>query len=343
MLQETGPRQRELRDLFDVIARQTTQLTRLLDDLLDVGRITSGKIVLRKERIGLGQALASAIEASRPLIDSLGHHLTVTQPDQPIELDGDGARLSQVFANLLNNAAKYTDRGGRIAVEVAREGDQAVVHVRDNGIGIQAAQLPRLFEMFSQGDQPTGRGHGGLGVGLALARQLVELHGGSIEARSAGLGTGSEFTVRLPVARPRATPPASLPRPEPLRAERPLRILVADDNADSAVLLAAMLRHTGHEVETAFDGLEALAAVERLRPDVAILDLGMPRLSGLEVARRIRELPASMVLIAMTGWGQEEDKRAASEAGFDHHLTKPVEYAVLHRLLERVEPVDRPV
>jgi PAS domain S-box-containing protein len=316
-----------------MMERQLAQMVRLVDDLLDISRITRGKLRLRRERVDLAGVVRSAVEGSRPLIDAFAQQLAVALPPEPVELDADPVRLSQVFANLLTNAAKYSERGGHIWLTAERRGGEVAVSVKDTGIGIDAEHLPRLFEMFSQAAPALERSQGGLGIGLSLARGLVEMHGGTIEARSEGPGKGSEFIVRLPVAdrsSDRGASPAGAGSCSPT-----CRILVADDNRDAADSLAMMLRLLGHEVHAAYDGPEALEAAGWFRPDVALLDLGMPKLNGLEVARHIRGQPCGrgMFLVAVTGWGQEEDKRRAAEAGFDHHLTKPVEPAQLEKLL----------
>jgi CheY-like chemotaxis protein len=319
-----------------VMERQVGQMVRLVDDLLDISRITRGKLHLRKERVELAAVVTRAVEASRPLIDAQAHNLTVTLPQEPVHLEADPIRLAQVLSNLLTNAAKYTEKGGHIWLTAERHGAWVVLSVRDTGIGIAAGDLPRLFEMFSQVAPALERSQGGLGIGLALVRVLVELHGGGVEARSAGPGRGSEFTVRLPVVAAQAQR-----RPEPSAdgekscAGLNCRILVADDLRDSADSLALVLRLAGHEVQTAHDGLEAVQAAAAFRPEVALLDIGMPKMNGYEAARHIRQQPwgKRTVLIAVTGWGQEEDKRRATEAGFDHHLTKPVEPAALEKLL----------
>jgi PAS domain S-box-containing protein len=343
LLNKKGPAEPELQHLRDTIDRQTKQLSRLLDDLLDVSRYTSGKITLLKERMDLRSAVSSAVESVRPHMDSRKHQLTVQLPAEPILVDGDQARLAQVFANLLSNAAKYTDEGGHITVTVQQSGDEAVVRVTDPGIGISPDQMSRIFEMFTQVDESMERGQGGLGLGLSLARKLVELHGGQIEAKSEGLGKGSEFTVRLPAIpvepaeppKPAAVPPAKAAGSQVRQVRR--RVLVADDNLDSAAMMTAVLHSAGHEVRTTHDGLTTLEAVAAFRPDIAILDIGMPRLNGYEVARKIKtHLDPRVILIAVTGWGQEEDKRRAREAGFDHHLTKPVDLSVLTELLEQL-------
>ena len=327
----------EMQDLRDTIDRQTKQLTRLLDDLLDVSRITSGKITLVKERIDLRSAVSSAVESVRPQMDSRNHELKVNTPAEPLLVEGDLARLAQIFANLLSNAAKYSEEGTTITVTLERSDTEAIFRVADEGIGISPDQISRIFEMFAQVDQSLERGQGGLGVGLSLAKKLVELHGGQIEAKSEGLGKGSEFVVRLPaLIAPQETLQES--PPETARsAQVRRRVLVADDNVDSAAMLTAVLHSAGHEVRTTYDGLTTLEAVAAFRPDVAILDIGMPRLNGYEVARRIRTyLDPRVVLIAVTGWGQQEDKRLAIEAGFNHHLTKPVDIDALYDLFEHL-------
>jgi PAS domain S-box-containing protein len=339
MLQRIAPPDPKLQELRDTIERQTVQLTRLLDDLLDVSRIASGKIVIGKERVSLGLAITSAVEAVRPLIDLQGQELQVNAPAEPIYIQGDVARLSQIIANLLNNAAKYTEKGSRIELTVAREAGEAVIRVRDPGIGISPDQIPRIFEMFAQVDPTLDRGQGGLGVGLALTKTLVELHGGRIEAKSAGLGKGSEFIVRLPALH---APPA--PRPERRREAGAAssvgrRILVADDNEDSARMFATALRMLGHEVRMTHDGKATLEAADSFVPEMAILDIGMPKMNGYDVARELRaRFGDRIALVAITGWGKEEDKRRALEAGFNHHLTKPVALDAVERLLAGALP-----
>jgi PAS domain S-box-containing protein len=331
----------QLRSARDMIDRQVQQMVRLIDDLMDVSRITRGKLQIRKERIELAAVLRSAVEASRPLIDSQAHDLTVTLPQEPVPLEADPIRLAQVFANLLTNAAKYTEKRGHIWLTAERLGAAVVVSVRDTGIGIAADHLPRLFEMFSQVAPALERSQGGLGIGLALVRGLVELHGGSTQAHSAGPGKGSEFTVRLPVGdAPVQAPPETRVDGEKPCARPKCRILVADDLRDSVDSLAMMLRLAGHAIQVAHDGLEAVQAAATFRPDVVLLDIGMPKMNGYEAARHIRQQPwgKGMLLVALTGWGQEEDKRRAFEAGFDHHLTKPVEPAALEKLLAVLTP-----
>ena len=320
-----------------MMERQLGQMVHLIDDLMDLSRISRGKIDLRKERIELAKAIQHAIEASRPAIAQAGHELLIKFPPDPIHVDADLTRLAQVFSNLLNNAAKFTDRGGRIRLTMQQLGTEAVVWVQDNGIGIPAPMLPHVFEMFTQVDGDLGRSQGGLGIGLSIVQRLVEMHGGSVEARSEGPGSGSEFVVRLPVALPLAgDPPAD--QPDPVHATTCHRILVVDDNVDAAETLAMMLTMIGHETRTAHDGLEALVVAAAFRPGVIFLDIGMPKLNGYEAARLIRQQAwgKDMVLFALTGWGQEEDKRRTLEAGFDAHLVKPVLPDALEKLLAGV-------
>jgi PAS domain S-box-containing protein len=324
-----------------MIERQVQQMVRLIDDLLDLSRISRGKIELRRERIDLAAAVQSAVETSRPLIEQSGHALTLSLPPEPVFVDADVTRLAQVFANLLNNAAKYTQRGGGdIHLTVEPLGHEVAVRVRDNGVGIPAPMLPHIFEMFTQVDRSLERTQGGLGIGLSIVKRLAEMHGGTVKAYSEGLGRGSEFVVRLPVLTPAAQEPG--PRSggeEPAGAAVRRRILVADDNVDSAESLAMMLEFMGNEVRTAHDGAEAAAAAAAFRPDIILLDIGMPRMNGYDACRRIREQPwgRGIAIAALTGWGQEEDKRQSREAGFDHHLVKPVEPAALEKLLASVQ------
>jgi signal transduction histidine kinase/ActR/RegA family two-component response regulator len=329
----------ELCSARDIVDRQVQQMARLVDDLLDVSRITRGKVQLRKERIELSNAVRSAVEAVRPLIDAQAHQLTVTLPSAPVHLHADPIRLAQIFSNLLHNAAKFTEKGGHIWLTVEPQRDVVVVSVRDTGIGIAAEHLPHLFNMFSQVVPALQRSQGGLGIGLALVKGLVELHGGNVEVRSAGSGKGSEFTVRLPADETQEkTEAESDGEAEKTTTQPKCCILVADDLRDTAESLAMMLRLAGHEVQTANDGLEAVQAAAAFRPDIALLDIGMPKMNGYEAARSIRREPwgKNIVLIAVTGWGQEDDKRRAVEAGFDHHLTKPVSPGALEKLLVAV-------
>ncbi|MFO7276723.1 MAG: PAS domain S-box protein [Pseudomonadota bacterium] len=321
----------------DVIERQVEHMARLLDDLLDVSRITRGVMELRKTRMELTSAIAAAIEAARPALDARRHTLTVDLPREPVRLEADAVRLAQVFSNLLINAAKYTDAGGDIRLEAKPEGREVVVTVSDNGIGISPEMMPRLFTLFSQAHSALERSEGGLGIGLALVRGLVNLHGGTIEAHSEGLGRGSRFVVRLPLGTAPEEEPRKRRRKERTERRTSLRVLVADDNRDSAECCATLLQLWGHEVEIAHSGRQALEAAESFRPDAVVLDIGMPEMNGYEVAARIRaaEWGRETILIAVTGWGQDEDKRRAMEAGFDHHLTKPIDPRCLETLLRR--------
>jgi signal transduction histidine kinase len=313
--------------------RQLMHLVRLTDDLLDVSRITQNKIELRRSRIDLRSVLESAAEATRPLVDASAHTLTLECPDRPIWTNADFTRLAQAFSNLLNNAAKYTERGGRIRVAADPGGDAVVVTVEDTGTGIPAAMLPRIFDMFTQLQEHRDRTLGGLGIGLALAKRLIELHGGTIHVRSEGIGRGSCFTIRLPLAG--ATDAGHAPRVDyAARTGSPCRVLVADDNADAAEMMRLMLGLSGHEVKVATDGSHAVAVAEAFQPQIAFLDIGMPHMDGYEAARRIREALGNRVtLVALTGWGQDEDRQRSHSAGFDHHLTKPPEPGALERLI----------
>jgi PAS domain S-box-containing protein len=319
----------------DMLERQIRQMSRLVNDLLDISRISRGKIELRRARIALQPVVEEAIETVRPLITRMGHTLTTTLPPQPVYVDGDAGRLSQVIGNLLGNAAKFTDRGGRLSIDVTREHDQAVIRVRDNGIGIAPEHLGTLFDMFVQVDTSLERSRDGLGIGLTLVRTLVDLHGGSIEARSEGLGRGSAFTVRLaalPVPDVSRSPAAPATAPASAGGRR---VLVVDDSHDAAESLAMLLEFEGHEIYKAHDGAEAVRAAERERPDVVLMDVGLPILNGYEACRRIRSHAWSegIVLVAITGWGQEEDREQSRSAGFDVHLVKPVDHDELLRIL----------
>lgn len=324
-----------------MMERQLTQLVRLVDDLMDLSRISRGKIDLRTERVRLAAVVESAVETSRPLIEQMGHELTIVLPEQPVTLDADPTRLAQVFLNLLTNAAKYSDRGAHIRLVAEREGSDVVVSVTDTGIGIPADQLPRIFQMFTQVERSLEKAQGGLGIGLSLVKRLVEMHGGSIEARSDGPGQGSEFDVRLPVVAEASGPHAADAPGERAIPRSSARILIVDDNKDGADSLAMMLRIMGNDTRTAYDGQEGVALAEQFRPDVVLLDIGLPKLNGYEACRRIREQDWSkgMVIIAMTGWGQEEDRRRSHEAGFDHHLVKPVAPGALMQLLSDLPDV----
>ena len=318
-----------------VIHRQVEHMARLLDDLLDVARITRGKLQLRKQPVDLGTVVDTAVEAARPLITARKHGLAVDLPPDLPTLDADPVRLAQVLSNLLTNAAKYTDPPGRIQLTARVAGDSVRISVKDNGIGLSASLLDHVFEMFSQGENEHGRAEGGLGIGLALVKGLVDLHGGTIAVRSDGPGMGSEFVVTLPCRTSAAALRVEPRPPEPKGTAAVRRILVADDNQDAANTLAMLLRLAGHEVHTAHGGQTALALASTVRPEIALLDIGMPDLDGYEVAKQLRAAPwgATVKLIALTGWGQEEDKRRAQAAGFDHHLTKPVDPDRLEALL----------
>jgi PAS domain S-box-containing protein len=332
------------REARGTMERQLRQLVRLVDDLLDISRLSKNKLRLRREPLELGPVLDSALEAARPLVEGAGHELVVELPAEPVYVDGDSIRLAQVFGNLLNNAAKFTPKGGRVSVTVESEGGEVTVRVGDTGVGIEADHLPRLFEMFSQVSPSLERSEDGLGIGLALVRALVELHDGSVEARSAGLGQGSEFVVRLPTCAPPAAEwTGSEGARERVEGEPLCRVLIADDNADAVDALATLLQLAGHQVATAHDGREAVEVAASFLPDVVMLDIGMPGMNGYEAARLIREEPWSddVVLIAITGWGQEGDKQQARAAGFDHHLTKPVDMPDLEALLAAVPARDR--
>jgi CheY-like chemotaxis protein len=316
-----------------VIERQVQQLVRLVDDLLDVSRITAGKLELRRQLVPVSQVVRSAVETARPFLDQRKQPLHLTMPDDPVFIDGDPARLAQVFANLLNNAAKYSPIGDPISLEATTENGRAVIRVSDHGIGIPSAELEQVFEPFVQVDNNRGA-QGGLGIGLTLARRLVEMHGGEIRAESAGLGHGSVFTVWLPTTNTDVAQPKLI---EPVKGSRH-RILVVDDNRDSVAALAALLSVLGHEVRTAFDAAGALAAVDSFRPNIALLDIGMPEMDGCELARRLRSDArlSGLLLVAVTGWGQPRDRARTREAGFDYHLVKPANIGQLQQILGSV-------
>ena len=319
--------------VVEVMERQMRHMVRLVDDLIDVSRITRDKLELRRQPLELGQVLRTAIEACQPLVDSKGHRLELALPPLPMALEADATRLVQVFTNLLNNAIKYTEPGGRIRISAERQGGEAVVVVEDDGSGIPPQMLPRVFEMFTQLDRTLDRSQGGLGIGLAMVKRLVEMHGGTIALHSEGVGRGTRVEVRLPAVLSSPPPPWAMApasgQPQPAR-----RILVADDNRDAAQSLAQVLRIMGHQVHLAYDGVEAVDAVVEFDPEVVMLDIGMPRMDGHEACRRIRALPGRpRVLIAVTGWGQEEDRLRSQEAGFDLHLTKPLDPAAVEAVL----------
>ncbi len=317
-----------------MMERQLEQMVRLVDDLMDVSRISRGNIELRKQHVRLAEVVNNAVETSRPLIEQMGHQLTVTLPTQSVVIDADVTRLAQVFMNLLNNSAKYSDRHGHIWLTAERQGSDVVVSVRDTGIGIPADKLTSIFELFSQVDRSLEKSQGGLGIGLNIVKRLVEMHGGRIEARSEGTGHGSEFVVRLPVVVEDSVPPPADPD-EPLKLKSSLRIQIVDDNMDGADSLAMMLKIMGNETRTAYDGQEGVELAEKFRPDVLLFDIGLPKLNGYEACRHIREQPwgKGIMLIAVTGWGRDEDRRRTHDAGFDHHMVKPVDPSTLMKLL----------
>jgi PAS domain S-box-containing protein len=331
----------------DVIARQTAQLTRLVDDLLDVSRITTGKIILNRAALNLGPIVSQAVEAAQPLLTARRHHLTVDVSTEPLPIWGDGARLTQVISNLLNNAARFTADGGHIVLAVRREGARAVLSVKDDGVGIPPDMRERVFDMFTQIEWPAQRQQEGLGIGLALVKRLVEMHDGEIEARSDGPGRGSELVVRLPIAGQGEASPTQRTSAAAAGAagrtgaaagngSRPERILVVDDNVDAAETLSRLLRLQAHEVRVAYDGLAALAAARDMNPDVVLLDIGLPKMDGLEVAKSLRARADGPrpLLVAMTGFGQAQDRARTAAAGFDHHLTKPVDPKLLQSLMQ---------
>jgi PAS domain S-box-containing protein len=325
----------------EIMERQFAHLTRLVDDLLETSRITRGKIELRKEHVEVATILRSAIETSSPLIAAAGHELTTSLPDERLTLEADPIRLAQVVANLLNNAAKYTERGGRIRLQARREANEAVLSVTDTGMGIPPEMLGRVFEMFSQVDRTLKRSQGGLGIGLTLAKHLVEMHGGRISVTSAGIGQGSEFVVRLPLATSPAPVPHSPLIPPSQSSDKmpaPRRILVVDDAQAAAATLAKLLEKMGQQVYIAGDAAEAIREVRERRPDLVISDIAMPDMDGYELARALRRSPGldNLVLVALSGYGQDSDRREALEAGFDRHLVKPVSYEALKALLNEV-------
>ncbi len=321
-----------------MMERQVEHLVRLVDDLLDLSRIVRNKIELRKEPVDLASALTRAVETAQPVIDAHGHRLLISLPQGPVTVQGDLIRLSQVIANLLTNAAKYSDKPGRIWLGVERKGGEALLKVRDEGIGIEPALLPRIFDLFVQADHSLARSGGGMGMGLTLVKRLVEMHGGTVSAHSAGTGTGkgSEFVVRLPSA-PAAQPGTHSSEAQKQEGKGARRILVVDDNVDAAESMALILKMSGYETQCAYDGPSALDAAQYYLPDVVVLDIGLPGMTGYEVAQKLREQPRfdNTPIIAVTGYGQEEDRRRSRQAGFDHHLTKPVSPEVLQSFLDK--------
>ena len=325
---------------LDVIDRQIQQMTRLIDDLLDVSRISRGKVVLRKEHVDLATVISRAAETVQPLIEERRHRLTISIANQPLFLEVDPVRIEQVVTNLLTNAAKYTEPEGKISLTARKETGGVSVRVRDTGIGMSSDFAPHAFEMFAQAESGKDRTQGGLGIGLALVRTLVEMHGGTVSAYSAGLGQGSEFTVQLPDSGELYPEEEGTAR-EPRKGVRARRILVVDDHKDSAQSLAIFLRLMGNDVHTSYDGPSALEAAAVYLPEVVLLDISLPGMTGYEVARSLRSLPGleKAVLVAVTGWGQEEDRRRCKEAGFDQHVIKPVDFNFLSKLLEGTEPI----
>ncbi len=344
ILRLRGSQEPEMKSIQEMVDRQVQQLIRLVDDLLDLSRITRGKIRLQTELLDMADVIARAVETSQPLLDAREHELTVTLPTEPLGVCGDPVRLAQVLANLLNNAAKYTEIGGHIRLTAEQEDGEVVLRVKDNGVGIPPNMLTSIFELFTQVDRSLDRAQGGLGIGLTLVHKLVEMHGGRVEAFSAGPNQGSEFVVHLPAAtlsgecqplegRGGVTPSlqgADVPRSE----QRPCRVLIVDDNTDGARSLSMVLELRGHKVRTCYDGASGLTEAEAFEPEIVLLDIGLPGMDGFEVARRLRAQPRlpQPLLVALTGYGQAEDVRRSREAGFDHHLVKPADPEALTAL-----------
>jgi PAS domain S-box-containing protein len=344
VLDRGGSADARTRDLVGVIGRQIRHLSRLVDDLLDVSRFTRGKIELRKRPVELRPIVEGAVETIQPLLERQGHRLTVSMPEEPVMLEADATRIEQVLANLLNNAAKFTEPGGRLGLCVETQGGEAVLTVRDNGQGIAPDLLPRIFDLFVQEDRSLARSHGGLGIGLTLVRSLVERHGGKVEARSEGPGRGSELVVRLPLLSTGARAAEQPARPADTPAQPgPARVLLVEDNVDAADALAELLRMWGHEVEVVHDGASAVAKAGEARPDVVLLDIGLPGMDGYQVAGALRALPhlQGALLVALTGYGQEADRKRSAAAGFDHHLVKPVDLEELKRLIATARSIGR--
>lgn len=336
LLRRGGEDRRTRDERLDIMTRQLGQLSRLVEDLLDVSRVSHGRIELRRERHRLRDTVAHALEAARGALEARRHAAEIVAAEGDLYVDADRIRLTQVFGNLIHNAAKYTDPGGRLVITLAREGDDAVVSLRDNGIGIEPEVLPRVFDLFAQAPISLSRSQGGLGVGLTLVRSLVKLHGGQVAAQSPGLGKGSTFTVRLPVVAPPDALTNAPQAPQPARSGRAVSVLVVDDNRDAADSLAALLRMGGHRAEVAYTGLGALHLSSDLAPDVYLIDIGLPDMDGYELARRLRRVVRREVhLAAITGYGSPEDKRRAQEAGFDEHIVKPVMPDALESLMRR--------
>lgn len=342
ILRLTGDSKPATEQIYEMMERQVNQMVRLVDDLLEISRITRGQIELRKERVSLTTVIQSAVEVSKPLIEDACHHLAISLPPEPLTFEADPVRLEQIVSNLLNNAAKYTNPAGRIWLTAQRESNNVVISVRDSGIGILPDMLPRIFEMFTQVEHSTSRTHGGLGIGLTLVRSLVEMHGGNVEARSEGPGKGSEFIVRLPLD--------DNPRTEMVRDNMQhsgqlssRRVLVVDDNRDAADSLGKLLNLAGAEARAVYNGFAALEALPTYQPAVLLVDIGMPEMDGYELARRVRQLPecGDLTLIALTGWGQAEDRQRSQAAGFDFHLTKPADFNTLQMLLDSLKGPQR--
>jgi PAS domain S-box-containing protein len=323
-----------LQKVSDLLRRQTSQLVRMVDDLLEVSRVTSGKLRLKKERTYVMSVVSQAVETTRPLVESKELQLSVVMPPEQIALEGDPARLAQALVNVLSNAAKYTPTGGRISLSAVREAGHVVFRVKDTGIGIAPDMLDPIFELFVQSDRALDRAQGGLGLGLPLVRRIAEMHGGSVQALSDGLGKGSEFVIRIPAgSAERTKAPQAVPPPTPRPSHR--RILLVDDNQDLAQAFAAVLKGSGHDVRIAYDGPSGLQAAEEFRPEVLFLDIGLPLLDGYEVARRLRRLPGleTITLIALSGYGEPEDRQQSKEAGFDLHLVKPTDLGRIEQVL----------
>jgi PAS domain S-box-containing protein len=323
-----------LRQTTDMMERQVFHLTRLVDDLLDVSRIITGKLTFQKEQVGLAEVIHRSVEETQPVLDARGHELMLSLPARPLYVEADVLRLAQVISNLLVNAAKYTDDPSQIWLTVERHGDEAVIRVKDAGIGIEPEILPNIFNLFVQADHSLARSRGGLGIGLSVVKKIVEWHGGRVSAHSAGPGLGSEFTVTLPLTHDSPTtgsPAATMQKPSTSKR----RILVVDDNVDAALSITALLRAWGHEVRTAHNGPSALNEVKIFQPEIILLDVGLPGMSGYDVARQIRaEAPMhDMIIAALTGYGQESDRRRSLEAGFDYHFTKPADLRLLESLV----------
>jgi PAS domain S-box-containing protein len=340
ILRLAGDRPAALEQSRTLIERQVGQLVRLVDDLLDLSRWTRGKIELRRQDVVLESVVDAALETSQPTIAALNHQLTVVLPSEPVYLNGDPVRLAQVLSNLLNNAAKYTPPNGRLGLVAECAGGEVAIRIRDSGIGISAALLPRIFDLFVQGDCSLERARGGLGIGLTLVKCLVELHGGKVEAHSDGENQGSEFVVRLPLVAEKNKSGTGIDVNTVSAHHRGRRILIADDNHDAADSLAALLSIMGNEVRTAYDGMDAIQAAKHFQPDLVFLDIGMPRLNGYETCQQIRsQIDRNVMIVALTGWGHEHDKQRSQAAGFNEHLVKPLDAAALQRVLEQRDAV----